>query len=90
MPKIEIEIPDNNEHIGLMRTWYDDFFISTEYHENTFFLRANKDGMISLATQLLTLAYAPDEDAHFYYEEMGCLEQGSVEFIISRIKDYAV
>jgi hypothetical protein len=87
MAIIEIEIPDYNEYTGLMRTWYDDFFISTEYHENTFFLRANKDGLISLATQLLTLANAPEEDAHFYYEDCGCLEQGSTEFIISRIDE---
>ena len=87
MQIIEIEIPDYNEYIGLLSTWYDDFFISTEYHENTFFLRANKDGLISLATQLLTLAYAPENDAHFFYEDMGCLERGSTEFVISRIEE---
>ena len=50
-----------------------------------FVLSANKDGLISLAIQLLTLAQDKFPSGHhFHYDSYGCLEDNSVAMIIMK------
>ena len=87
MPKIELEIPDYNKYIGLQYSWEDGYNISTDLQDNAVVISANKAGLISLAKQMLTLANAPYDGAHFHYDDYGCLEEGSLEIIICRMKE---
>jgi hypothetical protein len=87
MPKIELEIPDYSEREGLKYSWEYSYTISTDLQDDAVVISANKAGLISLAKQILTLANAPYDGAHFHYDEFGCLEENSIELIISRIDE---
>jgi hypothetical protein len=54
--KIELEIPDDKFEAGFTSHWEDDFEIKTEIQGNEFVIIANKEGLVSLAVQLLTLS----------------------------------
>lgn len=54
---------------------------------NEVYIQANRAGLLSLASQLLTL----DQEeipcgTHFHYDEINSLEEGSNELIIERVK----
>ena len=79
--KLELEIPDSEN--GLPYHWEEGFEIKTENQNGVFILIANKDGLISLAIQLLTLAQDKFPSGHhFHYDSYGCLEENSVEMVI--------
>lgn len=64
--------------------WQDGFSIKvTVDNENQVVISANKEGLLSLATQLKDLA---DEDigSHIHYDEYNSLEEGSTELIIEK------
>ena len=48
-------------------------------------ISANKEGLLSLACQLQTLAEGMPGD-HIHYEEYNALEEGSSEMIIERVE----
>ena len=65
--------------------WQDGFIINVSVeNENQVVISANKEGLLSLATQLKDLA---DEDtgSHIHYDEYNSLEEGSSELIIEKI-----
>ena len=64
--------------------WVDGFTIKVSMEGNNVLISANKEGLLSLANQLKTLA---DEEigAHSHYDEYNSLEEGSCEMIIEKI-----
>jgi hypothetical protein len=81
--KIEIEIPEYIPEKGLKIFWKDNFQIKATILGSDFVIEANKEGLISLATQLLSMAYNNIPSGfHIHYEDATCLEDGSASFVI--------
>ena len=64
--------------------WKDDFEIRFRINDGTAVISANRDGLLSLAEQLVTLA-EEDSGSHIHYDEYNSLEDGSDELIIEKI-----
>lgn len=82
---VNIEIPDYLSANGFQYDWCKNFQISTYIENGTFVLRANKEGLVSLAKQLLQLSQ--DEvprGFHLHYDVFNCLEDYSSDFIIEK------
>ncbi len=64
--------------------WVDGFTIKVKVENSNVVISANKEGLLSLASQLKTLA---DEASgcHCHYDEYNSLEDGSSEMIIEKI-----
>ena len=65
--------------------WVDGFTIKVRVENGNVVISANKEGLLSLANQLKTLA----EEAvgcHCHYDEYNSLEDGSSELIIEKIE----
>ena len=65
--------------------WVDGFTIKVRVENGNVVISANKEGLLSLANQLKTLA----EEAvgcHCHYDEYNSLEDGSCELIIEIIE----
>ena len=84
MKKLVIEIPEYNPNKGFEYSWEDDFVISTVANGSSIKISANKEGLVSLAKHLLTLAEMPAE-GHLHYDDINSLEDGSIELIIDKI-----
>ncbi|WP_216625402.1 Imm32 family immunity protein [Paenibacillus phytorum] len=81
--KIEIEIPEYTPEKGLKIYWKDNFQIKATSLGSDFVIEANKEGLISIATQLLAMAYNNVPSGfHIHYEDGTCLEDGSARFVI--------
>lgn len=63
--------------------WVDGFEITVTVEEGTAIISANKEGLLSLANHLTTLAEAPSRD-HFHLDANNSLEDGSAELIIEK------
>lgn len=64
--------------------WIEGFKIKTSVENNEIVISANKEGMLSLARQLMELADA-DLGDHIHYDEHNSLEEGSTEMIIEKV-----
>ena len=64
--------------------WVDGAEISTRANAHEFVISANREGLLSLAKQLTSLA---DETAgtHIHYDAQNALEEGSSELVIEKI-----
>ncbi|UFJ61974.1 hypothetical protein [Brevibacillus sedimenti] len=83
---IQIKIPKYTNDSGFQFVWEDNFIIETEINGNTIIIRANKDGLISMAKHLLTLAQNEvPTGTHIHYDELNSLEEGSCEIVIQKI-----
>lgn len=65
--------------------WQDGSNIHIRIEGDTVVISSNKEGLISLADQLHTLANE-DPGAHIHYDEYNSLEDGSNELIIVKIQ----
>ena len=65
--------------------WVDGFNIKVKVENGNVVISANKEGLLSLASQLKALA---DEatGSHCHYDEYNSLEEGSCELIIEKIE----
>lgn len=85
---IEMQIP-RYEGMGMRYVWFDNFEIKVELHDsNTIRILANKEGLKSLAAQLLTLTQdSVPAGYHLHNDDYGGLEEGSCELILERGPD---
>ena len=70
----------------MMTEWIEGFKIAVAAHgrlEVT--ISANREGLLSLASQIRALADSCPGD-HIHYDEFNSLEEGSLEMIIERIE----
>ncbi len=63
--------------------WADGCRISVDTHNKEVTISANREGLLSLARQLQSLAEGMPGD-HIHYDEYNSLEEGSSELIIER------
>jgi hypothetical protein len=83
--KITLDIPEYNGN-GVEYKWEDKFEISVNITNQQILISANTEGLISLATQLLTLAQKNiPAGHHVHYDEHNSLENGSTELVIQKI-----
>ena len=63
--------------------WIDGCEIRTAVENNEILISANREGLLSLARQLIALAEGEPGD-HIHYDEYNSLEEGSAELIIEK------
>lgn len=63
--------------------WIDGYVIRVKADKKEVTLSANKEGLLSLAGQLMALAEGMAGD-HIHYDEYNSLEEGSAEMIIEK------
>jgi hypothetical protein len=83
-----VEIPDYNPATGFEFTWTDGFEIEVDLCQDGVMIKCNKAGLISLATQLLTLAqddFGNGYDLHL--DKYAALEDNSIDLIIVKKED---
>ena len=64
--------------------WEDGFTIKVSVGKNEVVISANKEGLLSLASQLESLA-KEEPGCHCHYDEYNSLEDGSSELIIEKV-----
>lgn len=64
--------------------WIDGYEIKVSIENSATVISANREGLLSLATQLTALANA-EIRTHIHYDEYNSLEDGSTELMIERI-----
>ncbi len=81
-----IQLPDYDPREGMHFVWEYGFRIDVRVDPaGVIILRANPEGLISLARHLLTLAHMPVHSGyHFHLDEGNSLEPGSREIVIER------
>ena len=65
--------------------WADGFEIRVKVENGMAVISANREGMLSLAKQLISLADGMPGD-HIHYDEHNSLETGSAEMLIERVQ----
>ncbi len=65
--------------------WEEGSEIRVKVENGTAVISANREGMLSLAKQLMALADRAPGD-HIHYDENNSLETGSAEMIIERVR----
>lgn len=84
--KIPVEITQYLPQKGLQLNWVDGFIIDTNIENGAIIIRANREGLISLAQHLLTLAQIEVESGnHIHFDDNNSLEEGASELIIEKI-----
>ena len=63
--------------------WVDGFEIKVKIEDGAAVISANREGLLSLARQLESLAETDGRD-HFHLDEYNSLEKGSAELIIEK------
>jgi hypothetical protein len=83
--KLTIDIPDYDPQRGLPSKWVGDFVIETSYDNGEFVIWANKDGLLSLANDLLILAQdeVPSGN-HHHYDPVYGLTENSISLVIGK------
>jgi hypothetical protein len=64
--------------------WEDGFELRVRTEDRAVLLSANREGLLSLAKQLRTLAEATP-GSHIHYDEYNALEDGSAELILEKL-----
>ena len=84
MQKI-IEFEEYVVEEGIKLSWKNGYDIRCLIKDNTIIISANKQGLISLASHLVTLAQDQvPVGNHLHFDENNSLEDGSNELIISK------
>ncbi|MBQ1826389.1 MAG: hypothetical protein II126_00330 [Erysipelotrichaceae bacterium] len=65
--------------------WINGFEITVRTEGGEVIIEANREGMLSLANQLLDLADA-QPGTHIHYDQYNSLEEGSAELVICRVE----
>jgi hypothetical protein len=81
--KVYVDIQPYDRCLRL--TWVDGFEITCSKDHEAFLIKANAEGLKSLASICLTLAQEDvPEGSHVYLDEYNSLEDGSAELIIAK------
>lgn len=81
--KVSVEIEPYDQCLRL--TWVDGFEITCSEDHDAFLIKANAEGLKSLASICLTLAQEEvPKNAHVHLDAYNSLEDGSVELIIAK------
>ncbi len=85
--KAIIEFPDFVPGYGIQYHWVGNSQISISFDEYTVVIKANKDGLLSLANHLLNLSQdAVPKNYHIHFDDLnGGVERGSFGVVIEKI-----
>jgi hypothetical protein len=84
--ELKLEIPDYNIESGISYNWERNFVIETSYRNGQIHIKANKEGLISLANHFLNIAQeSVPTGHHMHFDDINSLEDGSIELIIEKI-----
>ncbi|WP_222843471.1 Imm32 family immunity protein [Roseivirga misakiensis] len=82
---MKIQVPDYKPESGITLRWEGDFQIETRINDGTIVIKANRDGLISMANHLLNLSQDKISCGyHIHYDSFSELEEGSCELIIEK------
>ncbi len=85
MKTITLEIPEYSPETGFKHSWEDGFEILVENHDGQIVIKSNREGLISLAKQMLALSEENvPTGTHIHLDEFNSLEEGSTELVIER------
>lgn len=83
--QITLDLPEYDPKKGLPSKWVGDFEIETSMSNREIIISANKDGLLSLANDLLILAQeGVPEGHHHHYEPNYGLSENSVSLVIQK------
>lgn len=81
--KVSVEIEPYSRETGIRLTWTPGFEISCIEDHGAILIKANAEGLKSLASLCMTLAQdAVPTHSHVHLDEYNSLEDGSIELII--------
>ena len=84
--QVTLEIPEYDPSKGFTFQWEEGFSIQTSIEGSVILMRANKEGLLSLANHLLNLAQDDvPPSTHLHLDEWNSLEGSSSEMIIEKI-----
>jgi hypothetical protein len=84
--KIQLEVPDYSVENGMEIQWEPNFTILAHIENESVNIKANSDGLISLARILLTLAQSEIPSGyHIHLDSSNSLEDGSCELVIEKM-----
>ena len=89
MDTISLKIHKNSyDKFGFHYNWLDNFKIELFIEGDTVIMRANRQGLESLAKQLFLLSqdFVPNH-LHLHYDDMNSLENGSNALIIEKYNE---
>ena len=82
---MNIEVKKYDAKKGLQLCWEQNYVIEVKKDEDEVVIIANSDGLISLATHMLTLAQEEVPlGTHIHYDKYNSLENESVDLIIEK------
>jgi hypothetical protein len=81
----KVVVPRYNTKIGFEFAWYGDSTVHFDIEKDIAIIKADRDGLISLASHLLNMAQ-DDIPAgyHIHLDDLGSFEDGSDELIIEK------
>ncbi len=83
--QVTLYIPEYSIKSGLKVDWEHGFDINVNLTDGIAIISANKEGLVSLAKQLLALAQEEvPVGCHLHLDEYNALREGSCELIIQR------
>lgn len=84
--QVILDIPKYSSERGIEMQWESNFEIIVRNNGGEILLKANKEGLLSLAKQLLVLAQPEIPIGyHIHYDEHNSLEEGSSDLIIEKM-----
>lgn len=84
--KITLSIPNYDKSEGIRVPWVGNHQISVHINDTEVTIAANKDGLITLAKQLLTLAHdGMPSGHHIHLTDRSGLEEGSLDLTLQRM-----
>lgn len=83
---LEKKLPKYSSRDGLRLDWVNDFEIKSNVNEDSMVIKANKEGLLSLANHLANLAQSDVPiGTHIHLDSLNSLEDGSDNIIIEKI-----
>lgn len=83
--KKEIEFKKYDSSIGIQLKWNNNFAIEVKNEENSVIIKANVEGLLSLASHLLCLSQdAVTNGTHIHLDKFNSLEENSCDLVIER------
>ena len=83
--EIKITIPEYSAAGGIQYNWITGFEITALSGDRSVSIKANKQGLLSLANHLLNLAQdAVPVGTHIHFDEHNSLETGSLDILIEK------
>ena len=82
---VTVDVPDYSPEHDLRRQWDEGSVIATKWEDGTLVVEANREGLLSLARLMLTLAaQSVPPGAHWHLDDSNALEPSSIGLIIER------